>query len=327
METLMKQIRVKLTGAEEENKADLGGSRDQKVTTQKTPSFKDKKKVQNWFERQFSRNMSHDYDTEMEHAAAVAAAAFAIFSQEVSLIPQQKKMRETPLSRGKSKVDDTKPPFSQFGDTSTQFSVDIRRPEKGMTPASSMRRSSTLGEKIRSNTDGKKPEIQSPKRTPTFGDEHLVNSGEIKRETPHRKIPPLVQKPEPLRPPPPPPPLIRQSSARAGGNETKANAWEREELEKIKERYEKLLETIQSWEKSKKAKGTRKLNKVQHGDNERKRAKALKKYEEKMYYVNQIVEGAKAQAEERRRNEVLKAKEKANIIRTTGKIPGPCSCF
>jgi len=31
---------VKLTGAEEENKADLGGSRDQKVTTQKTPSFK-----------------------------------------------------------------------------------------------------------------------------------------------------------------------------------------------------------------------------------------------------------------------------------------------
>ncbi|KAL9328809.1 hypothetical protein ACSQ67_003812 [Phaseolus vulgaris] len=299
METLMKQIRVKLTGAEEENKADLGGSRDQKVTTQKTPSFKDKKKVQNWFERQFSRNMSHDYDTEMEHAAAVAAAAFAIFSQEVSLIPQQKKMRETPLSRGKSKVDDTKPSFSQFGETSTQFSVDLR-PEKGMTPASSMRRSSTLGEKIRSNTDGKKPEIQSPKRAPTFGNEHLVNTGEIKPESPHPKIPPLVQKPEPLMPPPPPPPPIRQTSARAGSNETKANAWEREELEKIKERYEKLLETIGSWEKRKKAKSVRKLNKLQ---------------------------GAKAQAEERRRNEVLKAKEKANIIRTTGKIPGPCSCF
>jgi len=66
--------------------------------------------------------MSHDYDTEMEHATAVAAAAYAIFSQEVSLIPQQKKMRETPLSRGKSKVDDTKPPFSQFGSTSRQFS-------------------------------------------------------------------------------------------------------------------------------------------------------------------------------------------------------------
>ncbi|XP_052733144.1 remorin isoform X2 [Vigna angularis] len=283
METLMKQIRVKLTGAEEENKADLGGSRDQKLTTQKTPSFKDKKKVQSWFQRQFSRNMSHDYDTEMEHATAVAAAAYAIFSQEVSLIPQQKKMRETPLSRGKSKVDDRKPPFSQFGSTSRQF------------------------------------------------------SGETKPEAPHIKGPPLVHQPEPLkveplkveplRPPPPPPPLIEQNSARPRANETKADAWEREELEKIKERYEKLLETIESWEKRKKAKAIRKLNKLQHGDSERKRAKALKKYEEKMNYINQIAGGARAQAAERRRNEVLKAKEKANIIRTTGKIPGPCSCF
>ncbi|QCD82575.1 Remorin [Vigna unguiculata] len=333
METLMKQIRVKLTGAEEENKADIGGSRDQKVSTQQISSFKDnKKKGQNWFQRQFSRNMSHDYDTEMEHATAVAAAAYAIFSQEVSLIPQQKKMRETPLSRGKSKVDDTKPPFSQFGSTSRQFSVDIKRPEKGMNQASSMRRSSTFGEKLKSNSDGKKPEIQPPKRTPTFSDEHLMNTGETKPETPHPKVPlpvhqPEPLKPEPLRPPPPPPPPIRQNSARPGANETKADAWEREELEKIKERYEKLLETIESWEKRKKAKAIRKLNKLQHGDSERKRGKALKKYEEKMNYINQIAGGARAQAEERRRNEVMKAKEKANIIRTTGKIPGPCSCF
>lgn len=66
--------------------------------------------------------MSHDYDAEMEHATAVAAAAFAIFSQEVSQIQQQKKMREKPLPRGKSKVDDPKPPISQFGGTSRQFS-------------------------------------------------------------------------------------------------------------------------------------------------------------------------------------------------------------
>jgi len=31
---------VKLTGAEEENKADIGGSRDQKVSTQQISSFK-----------------------------------------------------------------------------------------------------------------------------------------------------------------------------------------------------------------------------------------------------------------------------------------------
>ncbi|WVZ24638.1 hypothetical protein V8G54_003182 [Vigna mungo] len=281
--------------------------------------------------------MSHDYDAEMEHATAVAAAAYAIFSQEVSLIPQQKKMRDTPLSKGKSKVDDRKPPFSQFGSTSRQFSVDINRPEKGINPASSMRRSSTFGEKLKSNSDGKKPEIQPPKRTPTFDDENLVNTGETKPETPRVKSPPLVHQPEPLkveplkveplRPPPPPPPLIGQNSTRPRANETKADVWEREELEKIKERYEKLLETIESWEKRKKAKAIRKLNKLQHGDSERKRAKALKKYEEKVNYINQIAGGARAQAEERRRNEVLKAKEKANIIRTTGKIPGPCSCF
>ena len=52
-----------------------------------------------------------------------------------------------------------------------------------LTPAPSMRRSSTFGEKVKSSTDGKKPEIQAPKRIPTFSDEDLVNTGEIKPET------------------------------------------------------------------------------------------------------------------------------------------------
>ncbi|TKY58929.1 Remorin, C-terminal [Spatholobus suberectus] len=294
--------------------------------------------------------MSHDYDsTEMEHATAVAAAAFAILSQELSQIPQQKKTREPPLTKAKSKVDDSKPPISQFDGTSKRFSgsfksandqgikatEDLKRPEKTMTPAPSMRTSSTLGEKLKSTTDDKKPVIPAPKRTPTFGDEHLVNTDEIKPETPQPKVPPPVHQPvslRPLPPPPPPPsplPPFRQSStsARPGARETKADAWEREELEKIKERYETLLETIDSWEKRKKMKANRKLNKYRQIESERKREKAFKKYQDKMNYIDQIAGGARAQAEERRRNEVLKAKEKANIIRTTGKIPGPCSCF
>ncbi|KAK7395737.1 hypothetical protein VNO78_16304 [Psophocarpus tetragonolobus] len=68
--------------------------------------------------------MSHEYDIEMEHATAIAAAAFAIFSQEFSLISKQKKARETCLTSGKSKVDDTKPPISQFGGTSRQYLED-----------------------------------------------------------------------------------------------------------------------------------------------------------------------------------------------------------
>lgn len=67
--------------------------------------------------------MSHDYDsTEVEHATAVAAAAFAIFSQELSQIPQQKKTREPPLTRVKSKMDDTKHSISQLGSTSKRLS-------------------------------------------------------------------------------------------------------------------------------------------------------------------------------------------------------------
>ncbi|KAK7317953.1 hypothetical protein RJT34_02601 [Clitoria ternatea] len=349
METLMKQIRVKLTGAEEENKADLGGSGDQKLPIQKTPSFKDKKKVQNWFQRQFSRKMSHDYDSmEMEHATAIAAAAFAIYSQEVSEIPQQKKIREQSFTKTKSKVDDTKSPISQFGSTSKwisgsfkgtndqgKASEDIKKPERTINPAPSRKRSSTFTERLKS-TDEIQPEPPSlPKRTTSFGDK---DNDVIKPETPRPKVPPSVHQPVSLRsqpppppppPPPPSPPPARQPSnlPRLGTRERKADAWEREELERIKDRYEKLLETIDSWEKRNKMKARRKLNKHEQSGDERKRKKAVRKYEEKMMYIDEIVGGARAQAEEKRRNEVLKSKEKANTIRATGKLPGPCSCF
>lgn len=66
---------------------------------------------------------------------------------------------------------------------------------------------------------------------------------------------------------------------------------------------------------------------MQQSESEKKRAKAWRKYEDKIKYIDEIVAGARAQADDRRRNEILKAKDKANIIRTTGKLPGPCSCF
>ena len=60
---------------------------------------------------------------------------------------------------------------------------------------------------------------------------------------------------------------------------------------------------------------------------ERRRVKALEKFRTEMEYINQISGGAKTQAEERRKDEELKAKEKANIIRTTGKVPKTCLCL
>ncbi|XP_012572593.1 uncharacterized protein [Cicer arietinum] len=350
MENWIKQIREKLIGAEEENKADFGGNRDQK-----TLSFKEKKKANNWFQRQFSRKMSHDYDLiEMEHATAVAAAAFAI-SSHVSEITHENKMSEFPetsLTKTRSKIHDKKSAISQLGAASKRLSgsfkmtddqgykvpmptssiiTEEKKPEKTITPAPSIKKTPTF-----SGTDHKKPDIPIPKKASTFADKHFIDSDNTKPVTPKPKVPPLFDDPTvSLRPPRPPPPLqspIRQTSTstrpstKPGTAETKADAWEREELKKIKERYEKLLETIDSWEKRKKMKARRKLNKHE-SENERKREKARKKYEDKIKYLEEIAAGARAQSNERRNNETLKAKDKANIIRTTGKLPGACSCF
>lgn len=123
-----------------------------------------------------------------------------------------------------------------------------KKPGKTITPTPSMKKTPTFSDKSKS-TDGKKHEIPAaPKRTPTFGDKHLMNTD---AETPKPKVPPLVDQTMSLRPPPPPQsPPPRQSTparlpsgtqgqipTRSGSrSETKADAWEREELKKIKER-------------------------------------------------------------------------------------------
>lgn len=60
---------------------------------------------------------------------------------------------------------------------------------------------------------------------------------------------------------------------------------------------------------------------------ERRRAKTMKHYRSEMENIDKIAGGARAQAEENRRNEEFKVKEKANKIRSTGKIPPTCLCF
>ncbi|XLT07595.1 hypothetical protein HN51_053388 [Arachis hypogaea] len=57
-----------LTGTEEENKADLSSTRDKK--TPKTQSFKEKKKGSSWLQRQFSRKISHDYESTVDGSTA-----------------------------------------------------------------------------------------------------------------------------------------------------------------------------------------------------------------------------------------------------------------
>ncbi|GLT27587.1 hypothetical protein SLA2020_025740 [Shorea laevis] len=97
-------------------------------------------------------------------------------------------------------------------------------------------------------------------------------------------------------------------------------------MAKIKERYQKLNSTISDWEHKKKTKAENKLHKTE-SELELRRAKALKKFQKEMEYIKQVVGGARAQAEKRQRNDELKVRQKANVIRTTGRVPRTCFCL
>jgi hypothetical protein len=109
--------------------------------------------------------------------------------------------------------------------------------------------------------------------------------------------------------------------------------------------------TILSWENKKKEKAKKRLRKTEvcfiyifviqltffsgadkylldlQSDLERIRSRALKQFHDDIVDIDQIAGGAKAKAAERQRNEEFKAKEKANTIRKTGKLPRTCFCF
>ncbi|CAK8536622.1 unnamed protein product [Lathyrus sativus] len=316
MENLWNQMRWQLTGMDEK-KGDLGATRDQKIPIQKTQSFKEKKRGQNWFQKQLPLKRSHDFDSsEIEHAAAVAAAAFSINLQEAS--EQTSERPETSSAKTNSKVGSSKSSKSLLASASKRLSGSFRykddqgdkvsissvseekKPEKAITPAPSMKKASTL-------TD-KKPVTTTPKAPP-----------------------PLPPPP----PPPPPPPIqktsrepspLRQTTTGTNIPETDADVWERTELNKIRQRYEKQKEMIDSWQDKKRMKAKRKLIKHE-SELERRRFKALEKFQNKMKYVNQVADGARAKADENRKNEELQAKGKAGAIRTTGKLPRIYFCF
>ncbi|XP_054808822.1 remorin 1.4-like isoform X1 [Prosopis cineraria] len=343
MENLMNQIRLIFTGAEESG-ADLSGIRDQKIPSQK-------EEAQNWFPRQFLRKMSNDYDSlEIERATAIAAAAFAVTSQYFS----EQKTSEGPenlLTKTKSKISGLSRKLSgSFKSSDGLFNkvpifpvTDEKKPEKILTPVSSTKKTSTSSDHL--NRDDTKPEVPPPRKTLSFGDTNLKKTEEMKPAIPEPKLAPPIKSEYSslmLLPPPPPPPQpqkVRNDAIKPGPpkpptpptrvntNEKKAAAWEREQLETIKERYDKLKLTINSWENKKKAKARRKLEKKEMSSSEKERRKAYAKFNSNIEYINGIVRSASAEAEERRRNEEHKIREKAKVIRTTGKLPGTCPCF
>ncbi|KAJ0095903.1 hypothetical protein Patl1_16730 [Pistacia atlantica] len=387
MDSFIQQLRVKLSNVGQENREETSSS-SRRIPLQKTQSFKgENKKAQNWLQRQFSRQMSRGYDSniQMEHAAAVAAAAYAINSLEESRIPCQKKTTEGPfafLTRLSSKKEDAPMSVPEITSEGPQRQPSVTRQKskkddvdeatRNLEPSLSRLRSKTEDTPVSMTEPGsgskrfsggpvdERPEIAAveektppKKKTLSFTDE-VLNSSDITRS---KRTPSKVTDPAPsmkssptfddreaqkstikserkARKPDAPPsikPTIpsaetkRQSSEKPGTDETEADAWEISEMVKIKERYEKLNKTIQSWEEKKKKKARSKLDRAER-QLEEKRLKTLTKFRSEMESIDQIAGGARAKAGESRRKEELKAKEKANIIRRTGKSPATCFC-
>ncbi|KAI3452889.1 hypothetical protein Pfo_009552 [Paulownia fortunei] len=295
--------------------------------------------------------MSWDYDFgDADYPTAVAAAAYAIQSLEESKARDQNETAYGPdksLNKMRSKAEDAgilpelrKSALNLSDETSkkslknpdikvpTSTSTSKKKPEKAVDPAPSIKNKISFADtdETTSNKPGnpaieKAPEhAPSMGRPPTFADKHLDISDGKSPET-------LVPKPD--RPPTrwsttQPIETRRQSATKPGFGDSKADAWEKEEMAKIKERYEMLRATIENWEIKKKKKVDHKLERAEW---DKKRAKAVQSHHNEIKRIEEIAAGARAQAEENRRNEEFKVKEKANKIRLTGKLPATCLCF
>ncbi|XVE56867.1 hypothetical protein DITRI_Ditri04bG0044800 [Diplodiscus trichospermus] len=108
--------------------------------------------------------------------------------------------------------------------------------------------------------------------------------------------------------------------------ETKADAWEKAELEKLNKRCENKEASILAWENGKKLRAKVKMERRKKELEQRiKRNQQL--YQAKIARIDHVAGGARAQVDEKRRNGELKIKEKARKIRATGKVPVTCFCF
>lgn len=314
---MLKQVRVRFSG--QEKPEEPRSARQRRIPSLKTPSFKDdtqNKRPQNWFRRQFSGQTNQDYDSNRtEQAVAVAAAANAITSLNASSIPEQKKISskgpETSMTQADRKREGLAGLISESGKGSK--SQDREVPE---TATKEKTTSAAAPWVKRTLTPTDKP-APSMKKTPTS-----IESAEPMTDV--LPIKPKITVPKPELPPTSKPAIPPTRPAIEDG--TDADAWERAELSKIQKRYEQMNATILSWENKKKEKAKKRLRKTE-SDLERIRSRALKQFHDDIVDIDQIAGGAKAKAAERQRNEEFKAKEKANTIRKTGKLPRTCFCF
>ncbi|XP_027125399.1 uncharacterized protein [Coffea arabica] len=108
--------------------------------------------------------------------------------------------------------------------------------------------------------------------------------------------------------------------------ETKADAWEKAQMAKIKKRYERMQSDILAWEHEKKMQEKLQLEKKK-SELELRRERNLQHYRSKLARIDHNAGGARKQIEEKRKYEESVVKEKARKIRSTGNAPLRCFCF
>ncbi|KAK4358027.1 hypothetical protein RND71_023637 [Anisodus tanguticus] len=213
-----------------------------------------------------------------------------------------------------------------FGDSKPESEVAEkakRAPSIKKTPTSvDTKRESEVAEKVN--------RAPSMKKTSTFLDQSIdirapknpevpVSDPAVKPTRQSSSQPGMVKTPNTMKP---------------GSGNSKADIWEkkrdgkdqRKVSKKKNTRYKKLIKEIVEWETKKKKKAKRKLEKIE-AELDRRRAKAMRHFNNEVGRIESIAGGAKEQADQHRKNEELKVIEKANKIRSTGKMPSTCSCF
>ncbi|GLU09515.1 hypothetical protein SLE2022_263730 [Rubroshorea leprosula] len=364
MQNLIKQSRARFSAKTQESSS----FKDRQIPPQNTQSFKEeKKRGQNWFQRQFSGQMSQSYDFNngIEKIVAVAAAAYVIDSIEESSIRDQRKIDEGPhpsFNKPKSRKEEATISTLQDDEESKKVSgkdsirssehagskvpiataTEEKGPAKAASSAPSTKKTTTFSDRQleRTNTfpsrTPSKPDLPSTKPInpdvttikqesgATNADMSTIKNGSAAQKTDIRATKP--DQPQAIKRGTQISETQKQSSRGPAIGETEASTWETAQMVKIKERYQKLNGTISEWEHKKKTKAKSKLHKTE-GELEQRRAEALKKFQNEMEYIKQVVEGARAQAEKRQRNDELKVRQKANVIRTTGRVPRTCFCL
>ncbi|CAI9756167.1 unnamed protein product [Fraxinus pennsylvanica] len=356
MESLIRQTRARFSGAGKENKEESSSARERKIPPQKTQPFREKKRSESWIRRRFFRqtDVERDFGSD-EYAAAIAAAALAIQSLEESRTRDQKKTThgpDTSLVKMKSKAEDKgnlSEPHKEsikFSDETSETSskdTDVKAPistsaskkmtEKEVGHAPSIKKKPTFSYADPNNIIiNSIPEIASPEkaaepvpsmgRHPTSEDKQINIRGGQTLESIMR----IPDRPPTIQTTTHPVETKQQTPTKPGPGDAEADAWEKSEMARVKERYEKQITTIQNWETKKKKKAKRKLE-SKEAEMDQKKAKAIQKCHSEMRRIERIAQGATTQAEKNQRNEELKVTEKASKFRSTGKLPATCLCF